>query len=276
MNTFPRPNPEDHYDRVTDGWRYLMGDDLHFGFFNSPDLSLQAATKTLTELMASKAALQKGMTICDIGCGTGTPAIYLAHERGCRVLGISTSSIGTERATARANSAGISGVHFEVRDGMATGLEAHSFDRVWVMESSHLMPRKDLLLKECRRLLRPGGRLVLCDIVLLREIPFQKLLSIRQELLALDAVFARAKMQKLSKYAWMAEESGMEVVTQMDISRATLPTIACWRANADTYAPEVEELLGRQGLEEFRLACDVLSRFWLDLLGYGLLVADAR
>jgi 27-O-demethylrifamycin SV methyltransferase len=277
MDTMQRPNPNTHYDRVTDGWRYLLGDDLHYGFFSSPDLTLHAATHALTELVAAKAALQKGMSICDIGCGTGTPAIYLAREHGCRVLGISTSSIGLERATARADAAGVSGkVRFEVRDGMATGLEAHSFDRVWVMESSHLMPRKNLLLKECGRLLRRGGRLVLCDIVLLREIPFPELLSIREDLLVLDAVFARAKMQQLSTYASMAEEAGMKVITQMDISRETLPTLAHWRANADTYASEVEELLGRQGLEEFRRACDVLSRFWLDRLGYGLLVADVR
>jgi 27-O-demethylrifamycin SV methyltransferase len=276
MGTFEKPDPRIHYDRVTDAWGYLLGDDFHYGYFDSPDLPLHAATLALTELMASEAAFQTGMSVLDIGCGSGNPAVHLAREYGCRVLGITNSSIGVERATVRADKAGVSGLaRFEVRDGMATGLQAHSFDRIWVMESSHLMPRKDLLLRECGRLLRTDGRLVLCDIVLLRQIPFPEVLSIRKELAVLDAVFGKATMQELSSYALMAEDAGITVRSQIDISRQTLPTFVCWRANADTYAYAVEELLGRGGIEEFQLACDILSRFWLDRLGYGVLVADA-
>jgi 27-O-demethylrifamycin SV methyltransferase len=150
-------------------------------------------------------------------------------------------------------------VRFEVRDGVATALGAHSFDRIWVMESSHLMPRKDLLLRECGRSLRTDGSLVLCDIVLLRQIPFKEVLSIRDELAVLDAVFGKATMLELSSYAKMAEDAEMRVTGQIDISRETLPTFACWRANAHTYSSEVEELLGPQGIQEFRLACEILS-----------------
>lgn len=57
---------------------------------------------------------------------------------------------------------------------------------MWVMESSHLMARKDLLLDECSRVLRPRGRLVLCDIVLLGPVRFTEVLVMREDVLTLD------------------------------------------------------------------------------------------
>jgi len=47
-----------------------------------------------------------------------------------------------------------------------------TFDVVWVLESSHLMRDKTALLRECVRVLAPGGRIALCDIIRKRDIPF--------------------------------------------------------------------------------------------------------
>jgi 27-O-demethylrifamycin SV methyltransferase len=270
-----RPDPAAHYDVVTDAWHYLLGEDFHYGYFSNPDLSLQKATLALTQLLAERAKINPGLRVLDVGCGTGNPALFLAREYKTRVLGISTSEVGIERARARAAQEGLSGqVQFELRDGTATGLDDKSFDRVWVMESSHLMPRKDLLLKESLRVLRPGGRLVLCDIVRLRAVPFAELLTLQKDIVVLDKVFGRAQMAELQQYTEWAEAAGFRAITVTDISRETLPTLARWRANADSNAATVAELLGTEGLAQFRQACDILTKFWLDWLGYGLLVAE--
>jgi 27-O-demethylrifamycin SV methyltransferase len=270
-----RPDPASHYDVVTDAWQYLLGNDLHYGYFENPHLPLEEATAALTQLLAKRAALEPGMSVLDVGCGTGNPALFLAREYQTSVLGISTSQVGIERAIARAARANMSHqVRFELRDGTATALDDGSFDRVWVMESSHLMPRKDLLLKECLRVLRPGGRLVLCDIVLLRPVPFSELLTLQSNVRTLDNVFGRAIMAELRQYVRWAEEAGFQTITPTDISRETMPTFKRWRANAELNASRVEELLGLEGLAQFRGACDILTKFWMDWLGYGLLVAS--
>jgi 27-O-demethylrifamycin SV methyltransferase len=275
MPTVERPDSTSHYNRVTDAWQHLLGEDLHYGYFESPSLQLETATNALTQLLAANAALQPGMSVLDVGCGTGNPALVLAREYNCSVLGISVSEVGIQRARARASSSSMSHqVSFELRDGTATNLDAESFDRVWVMESSHLMPRKDLLLQECFRVLRPGGRLVLCDIVLLRPVPFSEFLAHQKDLLILDQVFGRAVMRPLSEYTRWAQEAGFCAITETDISHETMPTLARWRAKAEANSSIVAELLGSEGLAQFRMACDILQRFWLDWLGYGIFVAD--
>lgn len=275
MSTAQRPDPRSHYDNVTEAWQYLIGDDFHYGYFARPDVPLEAATEALTRLLAESAELQPGAKVLDVGCGTGNPAVYLAGQRGCEVLGISTSKVGVARATKRAAEANLAGrARFEVRDGMATGLEDGSFDCVWVQESSHLMPRKDALLRECARLLRPGGRLALSDIILLREVPLQEMYVIQDDLVVLDKVFGKAAMRGLPEYVRLAEQAGLRVVTTCDVSCQTQPTVGCWRANADRRGSDAANLIGPEAVAEFRAACDILASFWLDRLGYGLLVAE--
>jgi len=275
IKTTARPEPASHYDLVTDAWAYLLGDDLHYGYFDASDAPLSVATRALTKLMIGEAALAPRMSVLDVGCGTGNPALVLARQQDCFVLGISTSEVCVARANTRAADAGLSHrIQFEVRDGTNTSLDDSLFDRVWVMESSHLMARKDLLLKECARVLRPGGRLVLCDIILRRAVPFSEILKIQEDVHTLDRVFGRAQMATPQQYTEWAQAAGLDKVRTLDISGQTRPTFDRWRANAESNAGAVEKLIGPQGLADFRRACDVLSRFWLDWLGYGVVVAD--
>ena len=272
----PDAEPAAHYDRVTDAWRLLLGDELHYGVFERGDEALPAATRALTERMVAAAELRPGMLVLDVGCGTGEPARYLATEHDVRVLGITTSAVGVRRAVERAAAAGLSGrASFEVRDGTDNGLPDASFDRVWVLESSHLMPARDRLIAECARVLRPGGRLVLCDIVRRREIPFAEVRARRAEFAVLRAAFGEARMDPLDDYAALARANGLVVEQIEDLTAATLPTFARWRANAATHHAEVSTLLGTDELAEFERSVDILESFWRDgTLGYGLVAAS--
>lgn len=271
----PDPDPAAHYDRVTDAWRLLLGESLHYGVFDTGSESLPAATDALTARMIAGARLAPGVRVLDVGCGTGDPAVHLVTTQDVDVVGITTSAVGVERATARAAAAGVAGrATFEVRDGTDNGLPDESFDRCWVLESSHLMPAREALIAECARVLRPGGRIVLCDLIRRRDIPFGELRKRSREFAVLREAFGEARMDPLDDYVALAEKNGLVVDVADDLTDLTLPTFERWRANATDNHDEVVALIGEQALEAFVDAADILEAFWRDgTLGYGLFAA---
>jgi 27-O-demethylrifamycin SV methyltransferase len=264
-----------HYDKVTQAWRFLLGADLHYGYFLDQNETLASATDGLTRLLAERAGIRGGDRVIDIGCGIGTPAMQIAQWFGCDVTGISISRVGVDLACERAQAAGLSDrVRFEVRDGMDTKLPDASFDCAWVMESSHLMPDKGRMIAEASRMLRPGGRVVLCDIIAHRIIPMSEVLRRARQFLTLELAFGRAKMETFQAYRGWFESAGLIVEDQLDISLQTRPTFDRWSQNAQKYANEVASLIGEQGLRQFRDSCDILRDLWdTRTLGYGLVRA---
>lgn len=266
-----------HYNSVHDGWRLIMGEEFHYGYFATPDTALEEATAALTEQMRQRAAIGAGDRVLDVGCGTGRQACELASELDARVLGITTSGRGVEAATALATESGVENALFEQRDGTDNGLEDGSFDVVWALESSHLMRDRAGLLGECTRVLVGGGRLVLCDIIRRRTIPFDEVRARRKDFATLRAVFGDAHMEPLDDYSSTLEQLGMTMTDSTDISEPTLPTFAAWRANIEEHEPTLRDLLGGEGVEDFVEATSILESFWLDgTLGYGILAAAKR
>jgi cyclopropane fatty-acyl-phospholipid synthase-like methyltransferase len=267
--------PEEHYDRVTKAWNLLLGDELHYGVFERGDESLAAATAALTDRMLEAAAIEAGGTILDVGCGTGTQSCRIAQDHAAHVTGITTSAVGVAEARARAAGQGLeASTDFEQRSGTDNGFADASFDRVWVLESSHLMPDREQLIAECCRVLRPGGRLALCDIVLQRPMPFSEVRRLREPLMLLREVFGAARMEPLALYVEHVEQNGLTVDATMDLTTATRPTFDRWQANAATHREAVVDLLDERSWQAFVDSCDVLRGFWDDgTLGYGLLAA---
>jgi 27-O-demethylrifamycin SV methyltransferase len=267
--------PGAHYDAVTAAWGLLLGDDLHYGVFDTGGEPLPAATAALTTLMVSAAQLEPGLDVLDVGCGSGTPACHLASAFDVRVVGITTSAVGVSVARERAEAAGLTRtVSFELRDGTDNGFPGQTFDRTWVLESSHLMRDRRRLIDECARVLRPNGRFVLCDIIRRRDIPFLEVRDRREAFQILRAVFGDAHMESLDVYSALATDAGLAVDSVEDLTQATLPTFDRWRANARTYKSEVVSLLGAGGLDDFVRSCDILEAFWQDgTFGYGLISA---
>ena len=125
-------------------------DQLHFGGSDG--------TRALGEF----AGLKKGMEVLDVGSGVGGPARTLAHEFGCRVVGVDLTREFVEAAnelTARVNLEDM--VEFEVGNASDLPVESEAFDVVWMQNSIMNIKDKQGALREANRVLRPGGILVL-------------------------------------------------------------------------------------------------------------------
>jgi cyclopropane fatty-acyl-phospholipid synthase-like methyltransferase len=265
-----------HYDRVTEGWRLLLGEELHYGVFHTGAEPLGEATAALTARMVQAARFAPDDEVLDVGCGIGSQACEIARDFGVRVLGITTSQVGVSAATARASAGGLSDrARFLLADGTDNGLPDDSFDRVWALESSHLMADRQKFVAECVRVLRPGGRFVLCDIIRRREIPFLEVRNRRDEFQLLRRVFGDARMESLEVYRNLMEAAGLTVDEEEDLTAATLPTFERWRANAAEHRTEVQALLGAEDHDAFVRSTEVLESFWSDgTLGYGIIAGS--
>lgn len=141
---------------------------LRFRFLTRFYDGLAAATvreRRLRELALELAAPPDGARVLDLGCGTGSFAILLRRQRSdLQVAGVDGDPEILELARRKAAAAG---VEVEFREGLAQELpfQDASFDLVTAtLVLHHLAPAaKRAALREIRRVLRPGGRVLLAD-----------------------------------------------------------------------------------------------------------------
>jgi len=271
----PGSEPARHYDTVVGAWGELLQEDLHYGYFHSGKESLIEATDELTNQMLNLAELRSGLHVLDVGCGTGKAGCRMVAEYAARVTGISPSGACVERAQELAKETRQQDLAtFCHGDGTSLSFDDNTFDCVWVMESSHLMQDKKALISECARVLRPGGRAVLCDIIVKRKLTLEEVIEYRDEFLLLRDVFGRAIMEPLQFYRQQFESNGFNVAAATDISAPTYQTFSRWRQNANENRESVCGMIGEPAWKQFLLSCDVLEQLWQsNILGYGIICA---
>ena len=256
-----------HYDRVISAWSLLLGENLHYGYFETGQETLDEATAGLTDRMLDR--LGAPARVLDIGCGTGGPAIRAARRFGCGVVGISPSRECVRSARDAVPPDAAARVDFRLGDAQSLEFEDGSFDAALALESSHLIPDKSLLFSEARRVLRSGGRFVLCDIVLKVELGMRDVLARRDDFLLLDRVFGRAKMMTPRGYIEAATRNGFTVDETADLTSNTALTFTHWKRNAARYREEAIGRFGESSWQAFDDSIAVLQRFWQEgVLGY--------
>lgn len=111
--------------------------------------------------------IQPGDKVLDIGCGTGTLALRCI-ERGAHVTGLDPNEYMLGEAEKRCANAGHSDRFVAVRDSV-TQLHKHfedeSFDVITATMCLGEFPEEylDYVMQDCRRILKPGGRLLVGD-----------------------------------------------------------------------------------------------------------------
>jgi SAM-dependent methyltransferase len=102
----------------------------------------------------------------DLGSGLGGPARTLVEQTGCSVTGIDLTPEFCEVAAALSEWTGLSErTRFLVGDATATGLPDSVVDAVMTVHVAMNIPDKAALYAEACRVLRPGGRFVVYDVL---------------------------------------------------------------------------------------------------------------
>jgi len=208
---------------------------LHLGHWDDPrraDLDLRAAQQRYNDRLLLRARLTDGLRVLDVGCGLGGTLAGLAERYpAMKLMGIDIEGRQIDCAGRRLAARGHDRVELAVADACALPCGDHCFDRVLAFEAAFHFDSRRRFLMEARRVLKPGGLLVLSDIL-----PGARLAELEHEpgpALAVESVI-QAGMGPWPDF-WGCEPNtvhvakglGFRMSFRFDATRVTLPSYRC-------------------------------------------------
>ena len=157
--------------------------------------------------------LKPGEHVVDLGSGAGIDAFIAAKRVGAsgRVVGVDMTPEMLERARKNAARGGFENVEF--REGRLESLpvESGSIDAITSNCVINLVPDKGRVFREAARVLKPGGRMVISDIVLDGRLPE----AIEKDVYAYVGCVSGAMQRE--EYFGLLRDAGFEVEVLKDI-----------------------------------------------------------
>jgi ubiquinone/menaquinone biosynthesis C-methylase UbiE len=167
----PELTQQQQLERVRRYWNetnemYLRHVGLTFQAGYLQEEGKEADPVTSNRMLAGLAGIRNGDRVLDAGCGVGGPAIDMATEiEGISVVGVTISPEQARVANQRILAAHLSHrVSVTVADFHAFAFPDESFDMVLFFESAGYSHDPKVLYAEAKRVLRPGGRVLVKDV----------------------------------------------------------------------------------------------------------------
>jgi arsenite methyltransferase len=168
-------------------------------------------------------SIKMGETVLDLGSGAGFDCFLAASKVGPkgRVIGVDMTEEMVARARDNASKGGYKNVEFRLGEIENLPVENNTVDLIISNCVINLVPDKESAFKEAFRVLKPGGRLMVSDIVLLKKLPD----FVKNSIAAYVGCVSGAATK--DRYLKAIESAGFIDVTVIDESVFPLDCITC-------------------------------------------------
>lgn len=190
--------------------------------------------------------------VLEIGSGAGGCALAFAESIGCRVAGLDVNPHGIHAAEQSAQSRGLSDrVSFvEHNAGKALPFPQDTFDAAYSNDAFCHIPNRLRLLEECRRVLKPGARLLFSDALVVSG-------AVTAEEIAARSSIGYYLFVPRGENESLIAEAGLELVLAHDATAHAAAISQRWhdaRARRKHALVQMEGEANFEGLQRF-LAC---------------------
>jgi len=114
------------------------------------------------------ADIPEGAAVLDLGCGAGLDTLIASRRAGRagKITSVDFSATMLDRAKRAAKEANAPNIEFHLADGESLPLETASIDAALVNGIFNLNPARDAIFRELARVMRPGGRAWVAELIL--------------------------------------------------------------------------------------------------------------
>ncbi|QDU53917.1 SAM-dependent methyltransferase [Aeoliella mucimassa] len=238
------------------------GEDIHIGLYESENDSISDASHRTVRSMAERLGpLTEETCFLDIGSGFGGAVRHMAREYGCRATALNLSEVENQRNRKVNEKQGLAD-RIEVVDGNFEELpfEDAAFDVVWSQDAFLHSNRRDRVIAEAARVLKPGGQLVFTDPMQADDCPAGSLQPI------LDRLHLTS-LASPSFYRSAAKEAGLTEVGFEDLTHQLVNHYASVLATTEANESQLTEQISADYLERMKAGL----RHWVEGGRAGLL-----
>lgn len=205
------------------GWGSEHNLAMHFGYFDKQAHDHESSVDNLNKKLSEIVGIKKNDKVVDAGSGVGSGAIWLSKNIGCHVTAVNIINWQQDIAKQQAQKNGVAdNIHFVVADYAFTGLPADSYTVFWAVESAVHASDKNQLFSEAYRLLKSGGKIMICE-GLITDVLMNK--SQEALLQAIKSGWAVPSFIKISQQETLLKKAGFTKIKSIDISPNIGPSV---------------------------------------------------